>query len=175
MLTIIGIKLYYGSAGEYDCLMDPLGLFISPKNIPWNNISAMEFTFDGVIPIPLSTSDFTLTDTATNPLGGVVSNVTVNGSNVHVSFSPQLYRGIYELSSNYDGNILEPINLPFRVLTGDINNSNTIDTYDLYLIRSQFTNPPTVPYSQLHDINGDGVVDLQDYAVTSQRRLNRLP
>src|SRR5262249_12270295 len=59
----------------------------------------------------------------------------------------------------------------FKVLTGDVNDDGVVSSADVVAVN----NARTLPYNILYDLNGDGVIDINDINIARNRIGSTLP
>jgi hypothetical protein len=164
--TVSDVKVHWGTAGS-------ASIFSVTSNLPWYHVKTIDIVFASDVSGNISQSSLALT-------GVNVANYNIgNSGSASFSYNAGTKTATWTLSSaiNIDRLMMSLsggiYTKSFNVLPGDVNNDGVVNSQDLVLIQQHFTS--SVAYNALYDIDGDGVVDINDYTLLRSFIGNTLP
>ncbi|WP_165230648.1 choice-of-anchor Q domain-containing protein [Aquisphaera insulae] len=130
-------------------------------NLPWANISRFVLTFN--TPVTPTVADLVVTG-----CGGKVypvAAVSIDGNTVTWTLkSPIVDPDVVTFAVNP---LLAVFTTQLRILPGDVNDDGVVNSQDMVFVRNAYVKigpPPSIDLIFL-DLNGDGVIDINDYNI----------
>jgi autotransporter-associated beta strand protein len=169
-------------------LLSILKLYPTRKDLPFQNINAIDLVFNEDVRIPggtgLSVTGVAALDGLAGGAYGLSAPIFLPGHTVEWRLSTPLggINGIDELAlglgastvqSKGNGKFLSSYSQAFNVLVGDVNGDGVVDVNDqLAIVRSL-----SIRYSGINflDVDGDGTVSMLDYNIVRAHNGRRLP
>jgi VCBS repeat-containing protein len=170
---ISAVRLYYGPSSTAVVNFAAL----SRSVLPWAGVTRMEFTFTEDVVVAANALTLTAAGGAAVDFTSAYDPVTRTLALVRPEGLP-IGRYTLRLSGaavvDSAGNALTANwAKTFAVLPGDFDGNGRVDNTDLLRIRRNYTRPGRV-LNRMADVNGDGVVDVQDYNLASGNRGRRV-
>ena len=172
--TVSAVSASWGTAETATLQTNADGLRLLPAgrttDLPWLAINKLGITLSSAA--ALSASDITVT-------GLTVANygpVTVSGSGTSYTITLAQPITLADRVTITIGNAgITSFTRRLDVLPGDVNDDGVVNSQDAVLVRNAYLGYQGAVPTVIEDINGDAVVDVNDYNLVRQRNGTKLP
>jgi hypothetical protein len=159
--TVTDVKVHWGSVGT-------ASIFSVSSNLPWYHINRIDIVFASDVSGHVSQGSLALT--GLNIGNYSISGFKYNAAQHMASWGLSAPINVDRLKMSLSGGIYIKA---FNVLPGDVNGDSMVNSQDLVMIANHFTS--VAPYDVQYDINGDGLVDFNDYNLVRSLLGSTLP
>ena len=169
------VGVAWGTAGTATLLTKTDGLRLLPSarntDMPWLGINRLSITLSA--PETLVSGDVSVTGINVASYGPV----TISGSGTNYTITlAQPINGADRVTVTIGNAGITTFTRRLDVLPGDVNDDGVVNSQDPIIVRNQYLGLGTVSVPPAFlDINGDGVIDVNDYNLVRQRSGLRLP
>ncbi|WP_165232543.1 choice-of-anchor Q domain-containing protein [Aquisphaera insulae] len=170
--SIVATSVAWGTGGTAELVTAADGLRLLPTgrktDIPWYGLKVFTLTLDGVT--SLSASNISLVGVKGGAYGFTFS---LSGSTLTITLNSAITQAdrITLTISSHD---VATFTRRLDVLPGDANDDGIVNSLDAVAVRNGMLGSVVIPLIFL-DINGDGVVDINDYNLSRQKIGTKLP
>jgi hypothetical protein len=171
--TVASVSADWGTKGTIALQTASDGLRLLPAgrntDLPWYGINKLQITLSQ--PEPLSPGDVSVTGIAVANYGPVT--ISGSGTNYTITFA-QAITTADRVTVTIGNAAITTFTRQLDVLPGDANDDGVVNAQDLVLVRNDFTAIGAV-YDVFDDINGDGIVDINDTNLVGRFIGKKLP
>ena len=169
------VSASWGTAGSasLDTAIDGIRLLPAGRNtdLPWLGINRISITLNSSV--SLASGDVTVT----SAIGIKYNPVTISGSGGHFVITlAQPINAADRVTITIGNSQIATYTRRLDVLPGDVNDDGVVAMQDALIVRNQYLGfaPVTIPTLFL-DVNGDGVIDVNDYNTARRLIGSKLP
>jgi CSLREA domain-containing protein len=165
----------WGVSGSAALVTDADGVRLLPAgrrtDLPWWGIASISITLDGSA--SLSAADVTVTGITVADYGPVT--IVGDGPTYTLILSRPITSADHVVITVGNASIAQ-FTRTLDVLPGDVNDNGIVNAGDLVIVRNAFTGLAPVPVpAEFLDLNGDGVVNVDDYNLVRKNIGKKLP
>lgn len=170
--TVTGVSVGWGS--QTAALFDASGGRLLPAgrttSIPWLGITTLRLSLDQPI-TSLAPGDITLSSLAGS--GYTVASVSGSGTTWTVTLGSGGLTQADRVTVTVGGSNVATYTRRLDVLPGDVNDDGVVTSADRMLLQQQIT--LALVYQAIYDIDGNGVINLNDRTLVNSRLNSKLP